>query len=102
MSVTLSMPDGLGDTIHRMVSEKTYSKDCPVGNLVIGAYNCEGFLSAVPYIMTLLQSCHVLFLAETWLSLSEQSTMTHVMHGGGNELLCIQSHAMELPPGVCR
>ena len=92
--------DSGGERLEGGLGEDLFERDCPVGNLVIGAYNCEGFLSAVPYIMTLLQSCHVLFLAETWLSLSEQSIMTHVMHGGGNDLLCIQSHAMELPPGV--
>ena len=82
------------------LGEDVTERACPVGNLVIGTYNCEGFLSAVTYITTLLKSCHILFLAETWLSSSEQSLMSYVMHDSADDLLCIQSHAMQLPPGV--
>ena len=73
---------------------------CLVGTLQLGAYNCEGFLSAVPYVSTLLNSCHVLFLSETWLSAAEQCIMTQALHDDCADLLCIQSHAMQLPPGA--
>ena len=72
-----------------------------VGNLKIGTYNCEGFLSSVPYVAALFEFCNVLFLAETRLSASEQNDMSNVLYNGGNDdLCCIQSFAMELPPGV--
>ena len=71
-----------------------------MGTFKIGAYNCEGFLSALPYVSALFMSCNVLFLAETWLSESEQNTMMHMLDNGSDDLFCIQSFAMELPPGA--
>ena len=82
-------------------TESTTDRYMMVGNLKIGTYNCEGFLSSVPYVAALLEFCNVLFLAETWLSASEQNDKSNVLHNGGtDDLCCIQSFAMELPPGV--
>ena len=63
-------------------------------------FSLSSVLSALPYVSALLMSCNVLFLAETWLSESEQNTMMHMLDNGSDDLFCIQSFAMELPPGA--
>ena len=63
-------------------------------------YNCEGQLSAAHYVAdSLLPTCDILFLSETWLPRAEETTLPSVVSRLATaEFHCTQPFAMELPP----
>ena len=76
-------------------------ENCSAGSsLTIGAYNCEGFLSAAHYIADeLLSQCDILFLAEVWLSRAEESYLPTILSSlEPADFYCVQQFAMEIPP----
>lgn len=69
--------------------------------LTFGTYNCEGLFSAMPYIGELLVSCDVLFVSETWVSLSEECILPRLLSEFCPvHCFSVQSFAMEHPPGA--
>ena len=70
--------------------------------IAVGAYNCEGFLSAFTYIEgRLLPLCDILVVSESWLSRAEETYVPRILAAGGhNDAQVFQSFAMETPPGV--
>ena len=70
--------------------------------VAVGAYNCEGFLSAFTYIEgRLLPLCDILVVSESWLSRAEETYVPRILAAGGhNYAQVFQSFAMETPPGV--
>lgn len=84
---------------HQLAASYCLSDDY---RLTVGAYNCEGFLSAFEYITDqVLPSCDILVLSESWLSRSEESYAPRLLAAAGHDTLQVfQSFTMETPPGA--
>ena len=69
--------------------------------LSVATYNCEGLLSALPYVEELLHSRDIVFLAETWLSRAEEYLLPSFLQDlPRSDYFVIQEYAMDLPPGA--
>ena len=64
-------------------------------------YNCEGLMSALPFVGDLLIKHDIVFLAETWISRSEQHYLpSHLNTSCSIDCFIIQEFAMDFPPGA--
>ena len=84
---------------HRLAVSPRPSSDC---TLSIGAYNCEGLLSAFEYINDqILPLCDILVLSESWLSRAEEAYPSRILAAAGHSShQVLQTFAMETPPGA--
>ena len=73
--------------------------DHPV--LSVATYNCEGLLSALPYVGEMLCTIDIVFLAETWISRAEECLLPRFLQDSCKlDCLVVQEFAMDLPPGA--
>ena len=79
---------------HRLAASPRPSSDC---TLSIGAYNCEGLLSAFEYINDqILPLCDILVLSDSWLSRAEEAYPSRILAAAGHSSHQVfQTFAME-------
>ena len=64
-------------------------------------YNCEGVMSALPYVRELSLSHDIVFLAETWLSHAEERYLPSYLNVSCSlNCIVVQEFAMDFPPGA--
>ena len=91
-------PHVCGSTATHSTSSKLSTDTADM--VLISAYNCEGLLTALPYVRELID-VHIIFLAETWMSRSEECYLTlYVGDYCSQDCTVIQKFAMDLPAGA--
>ena len=89
---------GADSASYLSVTERSSS---PNSSLNVACYNCEGFLSSADYIVSLLTTCDIIFLSETWLSRAEEAILSRVLADLRlTDCYCVQEFSMEFPPGA--
>ena len=69
--------------------------------LSLATYNCEGLMSALPFVGSLLLVQDVIFLAETWTSRSEERYLpSYINDCCSVDCFVVQEFAMDFPPGA--
>ena len=81
-------------------NERLSSHDSKDTHFIVSVvtYNCEGLMSAVSYVVDLLLSNDVVFLAETWMSRSEECFLNYLNSSCPFDSFLVQNFAMDFPP----
>ena len=75
------------------------AKHCALVSAV--TYNCEGLMSALPFVSELLLTHDIIFIAETWISRSEERIISSYINTSCSfDCFVTQEFAMDFPPGA--
>ena len=95
------MVDGVRRTLDKDVGYVTSVANGNNAIVSITTYNCEGLMSSLPFVGDLLSSNDIIFLAETWMSRSEERYLpSYINDYCSFDCFVTQEFAMDFPPGA--